>query len=362
MKKIIGLFLGLMGIAFFSFAVSPAIGMNPFIMGGGLVALFLIPTAEGVLMTSIKITDLTTALGAYSRANKDILISEMLLTDNIRDRFDVMDGIKDEVALPSLAVADLVKPATPETFTPTADALSFGARIGKVRPWSVDLVLVPTVLEKTWLGQYYDKGSLNFEVPFEQFIMNYIVQKVQENLRMKAIYSGVYNAVGTTPGAVMNGLLTLTTAEVAAGVVPVVTGIINATNVLDKLEMTYDALGEAYKEMESEMIVNPTIFDWAVRRNRALYNASNIYDGVAKNEFTIEGTNCKVKREAGLGTSQRLICTPKSNKIFMCDSLSDDSNIIIQPFNRTLKVMIDGKAGVDFGQVHARALAVNDQV
>lgn len=59
--------------------------------------------------------------------------------------------------------------------------------------------------------------------------------------------------------------------------------------------------------------------------------------------------------------SQRLICTPKSNIVYGVDSIGDYADITTQVFDRTIKVMIDAKAGIQFKTIAAEALAVNEQ-
>jgi hypothetical protein len=363
MKTQIRIFL----LAAFTFLVgglmAGATGFNPAAGGAVLmVASLFVPQAQGSLLSAIQITELTTKLGEYFRKDKGGIINELLLGMDIGDRFEMWDDCKDEVPLPNLSITDLIKPANDTTFSGTANALAFGARILKVRRYKVDLLLVPNVLEKTWLGKYRQKGSNPMDLPFEAFIMQYITERVHENMRMKALFAGVYNAGGTTPGAVMDGVLKLIADEITAtNITPVVTGAITNANVIDKLEQVYDSLGEAYKASETQMLVNPTIFDWYTRKYRLDYGANTDYSGMPAGMFRLDGTSCVVKREPGLGASQRVICTPVSNLVYGVDSFSEENNIRVQEFERTIKLMIDAKAGVQFKEIHGRALAVSNQ-
>lgn len=362
----------LMIAAFMAAMISGATGLPFYGTMGVLTVAGLIetPNAQGSLMAAINITELATKLGAYFRKNSPVLISEMLLGLDIDDRFEIMDDISDELPLPNMTISDLVKPANDLVFEPTDNAISAGARILKVRPWKVDLLLVPTVLEKTWLGSLKKKGSDPLKpMIFEDFIFNYIVKKIHENIRLKALYKGVYNAAGNTPDAIMDGIITKLAAEIAANKInPVVTGAITANNVVDKILLTYDALGEAYKSVPTIMPVSPNIFDWYSRKFMPVVNASLVATDAAAglttpllNRMPVTGTNAILLREPGLAGSQRLMCTPADNFVYGTDSLSDSNNIRIQEFERTLKLMIDGKSGVEFKEIHSRALSVNDQ-
>jgi hypothetical protein len=366
MKTTIKFLFGLMALAIFAAAVAPEVGVNPanFLLVlsgiGGLSMCFVAPT--GTAMTSVNIADLTTKLGAFSRANKQILVTQMLISEGIKDSFTVMDGVKDELPLPNLEVDDVIQPGNSETWNPIANSIKFGARIAKVRDWKIDLTIVPTKLEKTWLGQYYDKGSRAFQMPFEQFVFEHIVQKAQESIRLKALYKGVYNGAGTTTVAIFDGLNKIVAdAITATEIVPVVTGAITSSNVVEKLEAVYDGLGEAYKSEETQMSVAPNIFDWYVRRYRDLYHSAPIYKGVAQDMVKLDGTNCWVMREPGLAGSQRVICTTKENKVYVCDSIDDVSNIEVQRDKRVINVLIDAKSGVQLKQTKGGAVSCNDQ-
>lgn len=329
---------------------------------GSLAMTFGLGAQSGILASSLDISALTTALGAYFRKDKGVLVREMLLGMNIEDRMEIWDDCKDEVPLPNLGIEDLVKPADATTFSPTSNALKFGARTLKVRPWKVDLQLIPSILEKSWLGAAKPKGSDQYALPFEQFIMQHIIEKIHENIRLKALFKGDYNAAGTTPGAIMDGLLTLVTDEITAtNITPVVTGAVTSSNVIDKIEAVYDNLGEGYKNVPTICLVSPTLFDWYVRKYRATYGVNMDYKGMAQGSVMIDGTLCTIMREPGMASSQRIVITPKSNIVYGVDSLGEENNMEVQKFDRTLKIMIDAKSGIQFKEIHARALAVNDQ-
>ena len=329
---------------------------------------------KGWALSALDITELNTALGAYFRKDKDILISEMLTGMNIDDRFDTMDDCKDEVPLTKLNVTDIVQPANDVTFSGTSNALKFGARILKVRRWKVDLLLVPGQLEKSWLGKYKKKGSDAYDLPFEQYIMNYIRKRAQNNIRLRAHYKGVYNASGTAPIDIMDGLLTLIETEVAAGqITPITTGALTSSNIIDSVELVFDGLGDEYKEVETIMLCSPTNFMKYTRKYRSLYGANNDYDGMTnQGSVPIDGTMCKLKREPGLTGMDALVCTLVENLKYGVDSLGEESDIKSQVFERTIKLMIDAKSGVQISDLGTqdsltdpndfnRAIAVNDQ-
>ncbi|MBA4304615.1 MAG: hypothetical protein C0424_10360 [Sphingobacteriaceae bacterium] len=311
------------------------------------------------LGSSINTTELATNLGAYYREHRDLLIAETLLSEDFSSRYEVMNDVGDELPLPNLEISDIVKPADSVNFTPTSNALAFGSRNLKVRGMKVDLLLIPEVLQKTWLGRM-KKAQDVMDMPFEAFIMDYIAQKVRENIWTKALYLGVYNASGTTPGATMNGWNKIIADEITAtNITPVVTGATTSTNIIDHIEAVYDAIGEAYKNGTGEIKVKPRFFDWYNRRNRSLHGAHNNYEGMKMGRIPLDGTSWEIVRDPGLGSSNRIIATPKVNQVLGVSS--DSMTFDFQKFDRSVKVLGDFKAGVDFKEIHARSLSVNDQ-
>ena len=369
MKKVLimmGLTLTFLAGAF----IGQAAGFDPIVSGGVLAGasalkVVLLPgqqLANGLMYTAIDLTDLATALGAYHREHRDQLVSEILLDEDFTSDLNVMDDVTDELPLPNLGIEDLTKPADPTAFSPTSNALKFGARVLKVRGIKVDLLLIPQVLEKSWLGKM-KKSSDPMDMPFEKFIMNYINSKITEELRLRSIYKGVYDAEGTTPDDTMNGFLKLIADEITAtNIAPITTGVISSSNVVTKLELVYDGLGEAYKSKPTIMKVSPTIFDWYNRKYRTDFGQNQDYKGMTTSKRRLlDGTMCELVREPGLTGSQRVICSQVENFVYGVDSGSG-YNLDVQKFDRSLKILIDLKAGVQFAQVQANALAVNEQV
>lgn len=358
MKKFI-----LLALACMVLAVPLLANADPqlFIVGTLLtINAFVTPSIGYNLGVSIDITELATNLGAFYRERRDIMVAEMLLSDDFQGRFEVMNGVGDELPLPNLSITNLVKPANPTTFTPTSNALRFGSRTLKVRPMSIDLQLVPEVLMRTWQGKHKTPDDV-FQMPFEAFILDYIAQKAKEDIHLNALYRGIYNAGGTTPGATLDGYLRLIANEITAtNITPVVTGVTTSTNVIDHMEMVYDALGEAYKNKPGEIRVKPQFFDWYNRRYRALFGGNNNYEGMKQGRIPLDGTSWEIVREPGLGTSNRIIATLKENMVLGVSAA--EMTFDFQKFDRTIKVLGDFKAGVQFKEIHARALAVNDQV
>lgn len=322
-------------------------------------------------MSSLDLTKLAAKLGDFCRENNDVLISELVLDPKLEERFTVYDDIKDEYPLPSLLIADdIVKPGNDRDFSPTENAIGFDARILKVRDCKIDLQIFPADFEKSYLGKYKKQGSRGQDIPFEQYVFQQIILKARKAMYLKAIYKGVYNASGTTTATTMNGYLKIIVDEITANnITPVVTGAITQPNCVDKLLLCYDGLSEDVKENGVQQKVNSQIFDWVYRKFNPITNAALVAtDNLAKasaarvNYLALPGANCTLVRETGLGTSQRVITTPKENMAYGIDSIGDASNIEVQRDKRALNLLIDFKAGVEFASISPKVLTVNDQV
>jgi hypothetical protein len=318
---------------------------------------------------SVNLTELTTKLGDYCRENKSGIISELVLDRRFEERFEVMDGVTDETPLVMMSIGDIVKPAKADTFDPTPDAINFEPRLLKVRGMKVDLKIVPQTFYNKWLGMNKKKGRADTGyLPFEDYIMGEILKKARNNVHMKGIFKGVYNANGTTTADTMDGwlkkiLIGIADNEISAGEGNLVnTGVITKAGVIDQLEMVYDALGEDAKDVDTRMFVNPTIFTWLQRAMRAEFGQNVNYGGMTTSRSLIlDGTMCEVVSEPGLGTSQRIMCGVKDNFHLGTDS-ADDANVIeIEKEKRWLNVMMDFAFGVEVGTFKHGMFSTNNQ-
>ncbi|SKD10097.1 hypothetical protein SAMN05660461_5997 [Chitinophaga ginsengisegetis] len=345
-------------------------------------------------MSAFNTTALAALLGAYCRDNKEELYTRIVLGlfddvpwmknnvagHGILDRFTFMEGVTDEVPLPRMDVSEIVKPGHQPgdaTFTGSPDKIKFAARVLKVRDWSVDLVLDPKYLEKTWLAMNKQLGSWAGKftkapafgnIQPEEFMIKAVIKAAHRDIRMKALFGGVYNAAGNASADIVNGWFKLTADAITAGeLAPTVTGAITSANVEDKLLMVYDSLSEEFKADETQMLVNATIFDWYARKNKPTIVKDPGIPGQqpGMGRMYLYGTNCELKREPGAGASQRVICTPVANMVFGMDSRDEYTNVDVEKFERTIKLMMDGKIGLNFrdvgdGTANHRPLAVND--
>ena len=320
----------------------------------------------------ISLTELNTALGNYCRENKVDIFEQLLFNDNFVDRYNVLDTITDETPLITATAKSIVRPANPEAFAPTDDFLKFTPRLLKVRGMKVDLKIVPQLLYKSWISMGRKAGrSDSTRLELEEFIVKHVIGMAHEDLFLRSLYPGIYNANGTTPADCMDGFLKIIADEITAGNIAtdknnlVETAAITAVNVIDKLELIHDELHAKYKTVPTEMKVNDQIFMWFQRAMRAEFGQNMDYRGmgeVFKRRVRLEGTNCDIVAEPALGVSQRIILSPKDNLVIGTDLMADKNQIDIEKFERTLKFMMDFAMGVQITRIDEHGgFVVNDQ-
>jgi hypothetical protein len=309
---------------------------------------------------SVNITSLNSTLGAYARQNQNDIFHK-ILKESTKSLFTQFAGAIDQLPLTRLRTASTLKPyAAGGAFTAAADALVLSARILNVRRCSFDLSIVPLDLYNSWLGQLAGAPPNSpFDIPFEQFLMDAIAKQVIDDLET-AVWTGTYNGSGTTPAATMDGLLTLVTAAITALEIPAINvyagAAITSANALDQVKGIRALIAPQYRTKDLVCLmavenVDNYLDDYQASVGSVVYNKS--YD-----QIFVEGTRAQVIGVPAMTGSDRVIFTPKENLVFGYD-VEAGSNITTQEFNRTIKVMGDFRAGVQFrdGQV----IWTNDQ-
>lgn len=303
-------------------------------------------------MASVNITALNTALGAYARQNK-VDIFNKILRESTAQYFTTVTGAIDQLPLAKLVTGSILKPYAPGGgFDPTDDALQFGARILNARRISADVEVVPLDLYNSWLGQLAGAPPASpFDIPFEQFIMDAIAKQAQDDLE-GAIWNGLYDGTGTTSVDTMDGILQLVKAAVTSGEIPgdnVSTyTAISSTNALDQVKLVRSKIAPQYRNKPMYCFLSVANFDNYMDDYQA--SVGSVVYNRDYNQVLIEGTQTQLVAIPGMvgPDSDRILITPKENLVFGYDIEGAASNIITQEYNRTIKVMMDFRAGVNF--------------
>lgn len=303
-------------------------------------------------MASVNITALNSALGAYARQEK-VEIFNKILRESTAQYFTTVTGAIDQLPLAKLSTASVLKPyAAGGGFTATNDALVFGARILNARRISADVEIVPLDLYNSWLGQLAGAPPASpFDVPFEQFIMDAIAKQAQDDLE-GAIWNGLYDNTGTSAADTMDGILQLVKGAVTSGEIPAANvsayTAISSSNALDQVKLVRSKIAPQYRNKPMYCFLSVANFDNYMDDYQA--TVGSVVYNKDYNQIFIEGTQTQLVAIPGMvgPDSDRILITPKENLVFGYDIEGAASNIITQEYNRTIKVMMDFRAGVNF--------------
>lgn len=303
-------------------------------------------------MASVNITALNSALGAYARQEK-VEIFNKILRESTAQYFTTVTGAIDQLPLAKLSTASVLKPyAAGGGFTATNNALVFGARILNARRISADVEIVPLDLYNSWLGQLAGAPPASpFDIPFEQFIMDAIAKQAQDDLE-GAVWNGLYDNTGTSSEDTMDGILQLVKAAVTSGEIPAANvsayTAISSSNALDQVKLVRSKIAPQYRNKPMYCFLSVANFDNYMDDYQA--TVGSVVYNKDYNQIFIEGTQTQLVAIPGMvgPDSDRILITPKENLVFGYDIEGAASNIITQEYNRTIKVMMDFRAGVNF--------------
>ena len=301
-------------------------------------------------MASVNISALNTALGGYARQNKVDIFSK-ILTESTSQYFTPITGAIDQLPLAKLSTGSILKPyVAGGGFTAINDALSFGARILNARRISADVEIVPLDLYNSWLGQLAGAPPASpFDIPFEQFVMDAISRQAIADLET-GVWNGLFDNSGTSAEDIMDGVEQLVLNAVTSGEIPAanVTAYtaITSSNALAEFKKVKTKISAQYRNKPMYAFCSMAVYDaymddYQTSVGPVVYNKDYT-------QIFIEGTQTQIVPIPGLNGVNRIIVTPKENLVFGYDIEGGASNIITQEFNRTIKVMMDFRAGVQF--------------
>lgn len=309
---------------------------------------------------SLDLAALNSSLGSYARDNKEQLFLGIMNGDALTaNRFLVPMDAKDQVPLPRLDIDEIVKPRIDENFSASNSSLNFAARILQVRKTKIDLKIIPDTMRASYLQQIYNGTIKPNEIPFEQFILDSIIAAGNRDVAEKVLFKGVYNAAGTTAVASFDGYSTIAAADVASGYKNV-SGVVDATNVIDTFDATFDLLHSRQQIAGNvKAYCAPELVKMYARAVRDTFN-TNISDTIdGKKRWFIFDSDVEIVPEVGMAGTQTIIMTDTDNMVIGTDNKLDTSSINIQAFDRYLKVMVDFEMGVQFREVTNGRVAMN---
>lgn len=322
-------------------------------------------------MSALNLTALNTNLGAYCREHRDELFTYMSLSleaalSQIGVR--VLDNVIDKEVLLNLDVEDLVQPGGNIDFDPTADAFKFDNRELSVDRFKVDVRINPFEWQQTYLAHMRRRfaNKQMDEIPFEQFILQKMIEKISENLYRIAWYGDKTSNNLLLKTA--NGWLVALKAAVDNTQIPAVTlGSITASNVVTKLETMLDEMSAAYLTKPSTMIVSRKVYNYYTRvAESAVGRSMNFNDLTGQPDLYLRGSSTRLIMDPILTANnsgvEPVILTIDNNLAMGTNFIDEHSNIEIEKDHRAFDLMVDGRIGFDFclGSTDHKLLLVNE--
>ncbi|MGA0558297.1 hypothetical protein ACO2Q8_16680 [Larkinella sp. VNQ87] len=327
---------------------------------------------------SLNLTALADSLETYARDNKEHIFFKALVPGvdggvaespivPIAEYMTTMNAT-DEVVLTNLEVGDVAQPGGKDSFNPTANAVNFKPRVAKVKPAKVDMQFTHSkllMLYKSYLGQVKAKQIDPEKVPFEEYITARVIGKFQENIRVKTLFNGVYNAAGTGPLDIADGLKTQILAAIVAGDVPagniIDTAVLSSTNAVAEIEKIIAGIPDAeFYAGDLICVCNRTVktnyeADYRTRYGTLPYNSGQL-------KPTIVGTDIPFIVEPGLSGFNRPIFTTRGNFVYLYDDMSGSDTLAVDYGKRTRDIAWVMDCQVAAGIAVAEQLWTNDGV
>jgi hypothetical protein len=316
------------------------------------------------MAVSTNLTDVNAYQGFVREYAQDI-ISRSFYGNQTADIATPHSGVKGKKVLTQLTLETLGRRFN-KTFNPPANTVKFSPRELSVERGKFELQIQPHDFYDSYLGEFH-RGTFNStdEFPFESYVMMKVAEKQSTEIE-RAWWAGDKAASPASTDAltaVINGWLTLITDDLAAGT-PKLTavatsgGTLTTSNTIQTMEAMFDALDPVLQSTDFGVFVSPKVFSLYQRQYRNDYskNTDNAQNGRMKLDFC----DGELIRTPGMGSSSRIIMTPKENLHYGYDGITDASAFNFEKDHRNLDYWCDFLFGVEFGIFEQGWIVVND--
>jgi hypothetical protein len=285
-----------------------------------------------------------TALNTYTDELSLDLIAKAVLTTELMNDIDVRSGLSAGTVAINLMDGDLNVGDLACGWNPSGD-VNFSQVDITIRDKQVKMELCPEDLRQYWLSQRMSAAADQEEVPFEEVIAAYYVDRIRK-------YNEDYliNGDGTADGikaqvTVANGA----TESASAAAWDVNNAVEQALNI-------FDAIDESVKDREDlVMLVSPANFN-TLRRALVAQNFFHYNQGDGRT-LDLPGTNIKIVKTSGLIGSDYVAAGP-AGFIVAGTGLEDDMSTIQFFFDKgedVVKFIAKWRLGVAVHQVNVFA-------
>ena len=308
------------------------------------------------------------AYKAYVEEIKEDLFRRLFFGFKSAQLATPVEGVKGRMVMTELQVKDNLTKRWSQSFAGT-DNVKFDPLVLEVVTQKVENSVIPQLFEGSYLGHMRRSGQSPTDFPFEAYILESILKKVNEELET-AFWQGeavaspadTDNLIQTIDGVlhIIADLITATT------ITPVATGAFTSANAVTNLRTMWEQVDTAYKDGGTDIFMSYSIYDNYRIHYKTLF-------GTHPNEVTISNTDymglnfelgggkTTIIPIAGMGTSGRVVICPRENLYYGYDALEDWSTWNFQQDVRELKYWMDFNFGVQMAMKRDGVLVVNDQ-
>lgn len=319
------------------------------------------PPAVYAMAAGVNLTDLNAALGAYMRKNSNLIFSRFFRGIQFESFMTPVAGIQDEYTHANSNSTELLQPFQCQ-WTPKGE-ISFSGFVNKVRQIKMDYNLgCIDELFQSYIGFLAEEGVDRKQWNFVKFIIQEeMLPKIREEIDEMS-WKGVYAApTPGTPGASLDstdGVGTIIVNEITAtNIVPIPTGAITASNILDAVETFVDTLPLNYRNIKEPIFMSSTNARRYWRDYRANFGSNNNYSG--KDNLKVDATSKDIIGIDAMEGSDRFLHTTSKNLIKMYDKIILPNGFEVQKDKREINILTDFKRGYGFKRLDE--VFVNDQ-
>jgi len=356
------------------------------------------------MATSPDITALAAYAGLYEKQLFSTLVNEL---DAVTDLTLIQD-VKNKLNMTKLRAGNGARPYSVGT-TARAGDLAYTGRVLEVTQGKRDLEVEPLKYRSTWMSEVMRPGVNPDDMPFAAYVWAQVMKELAAEINDKTVYFGfdkataaayaggtayavgdymIYTAAdgfddywkcisATTAGqtpvthpakwlqvnaeAISVGFGVRLAAAITAGlpIAPVATGALTNTTAYDQFTSVWRALPIAYRKAGATIFAGWNSTDLLADDFETRVTKYTETDP-ATGKVYLSKTNrkCQIIPATWMGSSGRLICTPKENMLIGTDRISDLNKINTFQKLRTMEAGIDFVIGTQIRDLSA--LVVNN--
>ncbi|MCE6987490.1 hypothetical protein [Dyadobacter sp. CY323] len=295
-------------------------------------------------MASVDLSALDASLKTRKEKGEGLMVKKMT------DGWGKVEGFKklrviDSIVLGSMTFASLAQPGAKGAFNPKANALKVAARIGKVRPAKIDLLITEVErlqLEATYFAEVEGTNGRDPEnFMFADHIYEHVVEQAGVDT-LKAVWRGDLNPAGTNAVDICDGIVTLIDADIASDDIPETAILAHADPDFfieeDNIIAEIKALVKLFRSQLPAYAYGPATLFMAPERAseyefalEALNGQVNTYNSFSQ-MILYFAKNIKIEAVIDLAGTDFMAITPDGNLLYLTDrdakkvSLDSDYN------------------------------------